>query len=91
MFCFSKSGVPIPVKSLGKIFDSSLKDTASIKNTCEELEGWLKEVYKPGLRGKSNAWIYQHGIPPRFVEPLLLIKFPISTISDLESISRYLR
>lgn len=39
MFWFSISGVPIPtllekpVKILGKIFDSSLKDTAFIKNT----------------------------------------------------------
>lgn len=91
MFWFSISGVPIPtllekpVKILGKIFDSSLKDTAFIKNT------W-RGVDKSGLLGKSKAWIHQHGILPRFLWPLLLYEFPISTISDLErTISSYLR
>ena len=67
-FRFSITGTPIPtisekpIKSLGKFFDSSLRDAASIKNTCEELEGWLKDVDKTGLPGKFKAWIYQHGI-----------------------------
>lgn len=42
-FCISETPIPTlsekPVKSLGKIFDSSLRDTASIKSTYEELEG----------------------------------------------------
>lgn len=43
-FWFSITDTPIPtitekpVKSLGKLFDSSLRDKASIQNTCEELE-----------------------------------------------------
>lgn len=89
-FRFSISGTPIPtisekpIKSLGKVFDSSLRDSASIKNTCEELEGWLKDVDKTGLQGKFKAWVYQHGILPRILWPLLLYDFPITTISDLE-------
>ena len=97
-FRFSIAGTPIPtiseqpVKSLGKFFDSSLRDAASIKNTCEELEGWLKDVDKTGLPGKFKAWVYQHGILPRILWPLLLYEFPITTITDLESrVSRYLR
>ena len=50
------------VKSLGKVFDSSLRDTTSIQSTCTELDGWLKSVDKAGLPGKFKAWIYQHGI-----------------------------
>ncbi|XP_077083545.1 uncharacterized protein LOC143736754 isoform X1 [Siphateles boraxobius] len=97
-FRFSISGTPMPtisekpVKSLGRYFDSSLRDSASIKNTCEELEEWLKSVDKTGLPGKFKAWIYQHGILPRILWPLLLYEFPISTITDLERrVSRYLR
>ena len=97
-FRFSISGTPIPtisekpIKSLGKFFDSSLRDAASIKATCEELEGWLKDVDKTGLPGKFKAWVYQHGILPRILWPLLLYEFPITTISDLERrVSRYLR
>ncbi|KAJ3595243.1 hypothetical protein NHX12_004547, partial [Muraenolepis orangiensis] len=33
-----------PVKSLGKVFDCSLRDTTSIQSTCTELDGWLKSV-----------------------------------------------
>lgn len=57
-FRFSIAGTSIPtisekpIKSLGKFFDSSLRDTASIKNTCEELEGRLNDVDKYGLLGK---------------------------------------
>ncbi len=60
-FHFSISGTPVPtisekpMKSLGKFFDSNLRDTASIKNTCEELERWLKNTDKTGLPGKFKA------------------------------------
>lgn len=89
-FRFSISGTPIttiyekPIKSLGKFFDGSLRDSVSIKNTCEELEGWLKDFDKTGLPGKFKVWIYQHGILPRILWPLLLYEFPITTISELE-------
>lgn len=39
-----------PVKSLGKIFNSSLKDTAPIQQTINELE-WLTKIDESGLRG----------------------------------------
>ena len=45
-----------PIKSLGKFFDSSLRDAASIKNTCEELEGWLKDVDKMGLENSRRGF-----------------------------------
>ncbi|KAJ3580728.1 hypothetical protein NHX12_034216 [Muraenolepis orangiensis] len=35
-----------PVKSLGNVFDCSLRDTTSIQLTCTELDGWLKSVDK---------------------------------------------
>lgn len=63
---------------MGKFFDSSLR------NTCKELEGWLKRVDKTGLPGKFKVWVYQHGVMPRILWPLLLDEFPITTISDLE-------
>lgn len=97
-FRFSIAGTLIPtisvkpMKSLGKFFDSNLRDTASIKNTCEELQGWLKDVEKSDLPGKFKAWVYQYRILPRILWPLLLYEFPITTILDLERrVSRYLR
>ena len=44
-----------PVKSLGKVFDSSLRDTTSIQATSTELDSWLKSVDKSGLPGKFKA------------------------------------
>lgn len=52
----------VPVKSSGKLFDTSLRTNVLIQNTCEELESWLKEVDETGLPGKFKAYMYQHRI-----------------------------
>lgn len=44
-----------PVKSLGKVFNYSLKDIASIQATNEDLETWLAVVDKSGLPGEFKA------------------------------------
>ncbi|KAJ8008617.1 hypothetical protein DPEC_G00106740 [Dallia pectoralis] len=97
-FCFTRAMTQIPsitekpVKSLGKVFDCSLKDTAAVRATNLELEGWLAIVDKSGLPGKFKAWIYQHGILPRILWPLLIYDVPISTIEGFERrVSRFLR
>lgn len=72
-FKFSIAGETIPsitekpLMSLGKVFDSTLKDTASIRSTCDELDGWLKSVDWSGLPGKFKAWLYPHGILHRIL------------------------
>lgn len=81
-----------PVKSLGKMFDCSLRDTTSIHSTCTELDRWLRLVDKSGLPGKFKAWVYQHGILPRILWPLLVYAVPISTVETLErKVSSHLR
>ncbi|XP_075904972.1 uncharacterized protein LOC142903304 [Nelusetta ayraudi] len=81
-----------PVKSLGKTFDCSLRDSVSIQITIKELETWLAAVDKSGLPGKFKAWIYQHGVLPRVLWPLLVYKVPLSTVETLErKIRGYLR
>jgi len=72
------------LKSLGKVFDCSLRDTASIRATNQELEAWLWGVDKSGLPGKFKAWIYQHGILPRIIWPLMVYEVPISTVKGFE-------
>ncbi|KAK0135126.1 hypothetical protein N1851_029059 [Merluccius polli] len=81
-----------PVTSLGKIFDCSLRDTASIQATIKKLETWLSAVDKSGLPGRFKAWLYQHGILPRILWPLLVYEVTMSTVETLErKISSYLR
>lgn len=55
------------MKSLGKVFDCSLRDAASTQATNQELEICLTTVDKSGLPGKFKAWIYNHGILPQIL------------------------
>ena len=43
-----------PVESLGKIFDDTFRDKASIRNTCGELEEWMKKLTKLASKGGSR-------------------------------------
>ena len=97
-FSFSIAGAQIqqvtdkPVKSLGKWFDSTLSDKVFIKDTVLQLSVWFSEVDKTGLPGKFKAWMFQHGILPRIMWPLLVYEIPITTIVSMEAyINRYLR
>ncbi|XP_061878077.1 uncharacterized protein LOC133630482 [Entelurus aequoreus] len=96
-FCFSLGTTKIPslteepVKSLGKVFNCSLRDVASTKSTNQDLETWLTVVDKSGLRGKFKAWIYQHGILPRILWPIMVYEVHISTVEGFEMrVSRFL-
>ena len=72
-FCFSLGTTKIPslteepVKSLGKVFNCSLREAASTKATNQDMETWVAMVDKSGLPGKFKAWIYQHDILPRIL------------------------
>ncbi|XP_056127556.1 uncharacterized protein LOC130105540 [Rhinichthys klamathensis goyatoka] len=81
-----------PVKSLGKLFTHNLKDTAARKGTSDDFDTWLSAVDKSGLPGRFKAWIYQHGILPRLLWPLLIYEVPITTVEGFErKVSRFLR
>ncbi|XP_029359637.1 uncharacterized protein LOC115044643 [Echeneis naucrates] len=81
-----------PVKSLVKVFNCSLKDADSIKATSADLEGWLRTVDKSGLPGGFKAWVYQHGILPRILWPLLIYEVSMTVMEGFEQkVSSYLR
>lgn len=80
------------VKSLGKVFNCSLKDADSIKATSADLESWLRSVDKSDLPGRFKAWVYQHGILPRILWPLLIYEVPMTVVEGFEQkVSSYLR
>ncbi len=80
-----------PVKSLGKVFNCRLKDRDSIKANVADLEGWLRTVDKSRLPGRFKAFVYQHGILPRILWPLLIYKVPMTVIEGFEQkVSSYL-
>ena len=79
------------MKSLGKIFNGNLKDTAAIHKSIQDLKEWLNKIDKTGLPGRFKAWIFQHAVLPRILWPLLLYEFTI-TVGTLErTISNSLR
>lgn len=81
-FRFSILARKIPC--LGKLFNSSFKDLSYVQSTCQELGSWLRAVDKFGLPGKFKAWIYQHGILPSILWPLLVYEVPMSAVEVLE-------
>ncbi len=84
---FSLEGVQIPsvsVKSLGKIFDCTLRDTTALQATSNRLGTWMITVDKSGLPGKFKAWFYQYGILPRLLWPLLVYEVPLSSVEGFE-------
>ncbi|XP_033725208.1 uncharacterized protein LOC117315172 [Pecten maximus] len=81
-----------PIKCLGKWFDQSLSDNASVKNTLSQAKSWMKKVDGSGLPGKYKAWIYQQGVLPRLMWLLLIYEVPVTSVEGLErSVSSYLR
>ena len=81
-----------PIKCLGKWYDVSLKDTNNINRTKNQLQDGLKLIDKTGLPCKFKAWLYQHGLLPRLVWPLMLYEIVTSTVEGFERvINRYLR
>ncbi|XP_053339380.1 uncharacterized protein LOC128510861, partial [Clarias gariepinus] len=97
-FRFTIGGTPIPsvtekpAKSLGKVFNSSLRDTDALQQIRADLTIWLAAIDKSGLPGKFKTWIYQYGVLPRILWPLLVYEVPMSIVEMLErTISKFLR
>lgn len=81
-----------PVKNLGKVFNSNLKDTTAMQKFTQELGMWLSKVDRSGLPDRFKAWIYQHSILPRVLWPLMVYAVPFSTVEFLKrKISSFLR
>ena len=87
-----KKGKEKPVKSLGKWFDTSLKDTESITQMVIQGEEWMCKFDRSGLPGKYKAWCYQHGVLPRLLWPLMIYDVPLPIVDKMErKISGHLR
>lgn len=58
-FCLDDIGIPFitekPVKSLGKVFDWSLRDAMASQATIKEHETWFTTIKKSGLSSGFKA------------------------------------
>lgn len=73
-----------PVASQGKVFDCRLRGTVSVQGTIKKLEAWVFIIDKSGLPGRFKAWLYQHGILPRILWPLLVYELKMSNLKTME-------
>ncbi|GFO00759.1 reverse transcriptase [Plakobranchus ocellatus] len=81
-----------PVKSLGRWYDSSMKDTRRGAETLELASESLLAINKCGLQGKFKIWCLQFMLIPKLLWPLLVYDICSSTVEAIEAkINKYTR
>ena len=81
-----------PVKSLGRWYDDSLKDTKRGKETKQMAENSLRIIDQCGLPGKYKVWCLQFMLIPKLLWPLLIYDISTSTVEAMEAkINKYTR
>ena len=74
-----------PVKSLGRWYDSSMKDTKRGQEALEMATEGLAAINKCGLQGKFKVWCLQFMLIPKLLWPLLVYEIPSSTVETMEA------
>ena len=81
-----------PIKCLGKWYDDTLKDVNNSRRLERDTTEKLVNIDKTGLPGKFKAWIFQHGLLPRIIWPLMLYDIALTIVEGMErKINHYLR
>ena len=81
-----------PVKSLGRWYDESLKDTKQRDTTVETLAIGLKKIDHCPLQGRHKVWCLQHVLIPMLLWPLLVYEIAVTTVEAMEAkINRFTR
>ena len=81
-----------PVKSLGRWYDDTLKDTQRGKETKHMSEEGLKTIDQCGLPGKYKVWCLQFMLIPKLLWPLMIYDICTSTVETMEAkINKYTR
>ncbi|KAK3789551.1 hypothetical protein RRG08_060324 [Elysia crispata] len=74
-----------PVKSLGRWYDSSMKDTKRGLGTAELANEGLLAINRCGLQGKLKVWCLQSMIIPKLLWPLLVYEICSTTVEAIEA------
>ncbi|GFR81669.1 reverse transcriptase [Elysia marginata] len=81
-----------PVKSLGRWYDSSMKDTRRGVETVQFASEGLLAINKCGIQGKLKVWCLQFMLIPKLLWPLLVYDICCSTVESIEAkINKYTR
>ena len=74
-----------PVKSLGRWYDSSMKDTKRGLETVELATEGLLAINRCGLQGKLKVWCLQFMLIPKLLCPLLVYEICSTTVETIEA------
>ena len=77
-----------PVKSLGRWYDKSLKDTKQGKDVQDVAKTGLQTIDKTKLQGKFKLWILQFMLIPKLLWPLQIYEIGLSTVEAMERMIR---
>ncbi len=81
-----------PVKCLGRLYTAALSDSGrkvDVRKMVEDGMGWIGDCK---LQGTLKCWMYQYGLLPRIMWPLMMYEFPVTYVEELERfISKHLR
>ncbi|GFS06192.1 reverse transcriptase [Elysia marginata] len=80
------------VKSLGRWYDSSMRDTRRGVETVQFASEGLLAINKCGIQGKFQVWCLQFMLIPKLLWPLLVYDICCSTVESIEAkINKYTR
>ena len=74
-----------PVKSLGRWYDDTLRDTKQSKETAQSSAEGLRKIDRCPLPGKYKVWCLQHMLIPMLLWPLLVYEIATTTVEAMES------
>lgn len=73
-----------PIKSLGRWYDATLKDTKQVDQLRRDTFDGLERIDKSLLPGRLKLWCYQFGLLPWLMWPLTIYEVPVSKVEKLE-------
>ena len=96
VFNVSNQAIPtvaqVPVKSLGRWYSRSLRDTDQVKLTKALAEEGLEVINKTQLQGKYKVWIVQFMLIPKLLWPLQVYEIGLSAVKAIKKkIGKYTR
>ena len=86
------SVVEKPVKCLGRLYTAALSDSDRKEEIKKDIEDGLRKISNCELQGTLKCWMYQFGLLPRVMWPLIMYEIPLTTVEEYERlISKHLR
>ncbi len=89
---FYINGEPIPtilekpIKSLGRWYNTDLKDTKQVEQLKQDTISGLKQINSNALPGKPKLWCLQFGLLPRLMWPISMYEVTLSHANRLEQL-----